>query len=216
MVVGEGAVARAERMRRREAEILGAPPRIAPLDRHSIAEAAHASAARLRKAALGDVPPLALGQIPEIVVTLLRFPALWESVCQLSIQLLGTDAVLSVRDRRLALLRTAWLCQAPFPWGEHVKQSHAAGFTAEEIERITIGSAAPGWTDHERAILSAAEELREGAMIGDATWDRLALTLDEHQLFELTVLIGQFTTVSYFENAIRFRLPAGNRGLAAR
>jgi 4-carboxymuconolactone decarboxylase len=203
-------------IRRREAEVLGKPPRIPPLDRATIAKAAQESAARLRKAAFGDVPPLALDQIPEIVVTLLRYPELWESVSQLSIQLLGPSAVLPMRDRRLALLRTTWLCRAPYPWGEHVRQAREAGFGGEEIDRITIGSPAPGWSAHERAVLRAAEELHENAMISDPTWNALAETFDSNQLFELIVIIGQFTTVAYFENSLRLRLEPGNEGLSTR
>src|SRR5206468_1793784 len=60
---------------------------------------------------------------------------------------------LSDREQELVILRTAWLCKVPFIWGEHVRLAHAAGMTAEEIERVTVGSAAAGWTEHEAALL---------------------------------------------------------------
>ncbi len=164
---------------------------------------------------LGDAPPLALAAIPEIVPTLLRHRDLWERICDLSIQVLGRG-VLAARDRQIAILRTLWLCQAPYAWGEHAKHSKAAGLTREEIERVTEGSEAAGWSDHETALLRAAEELHGDAMISDATWAVLAKSLDESQLFELTVVIGQFTTVAYLQNGLRLRLPAGNEGLRAR
>lgn len=114
------------------------------------------------------------------------------------------------------VLRVAWLWQAPYEWGEHVKLAKAAGITSEEIERVTAGSAAPGWDDHEAALLRAAEELCADAMISDATWAVLAQRLDEQQLFELPVLVGQFTNVAYFQNALRLRLESHNPGLHAR
>jgi alkylhydroperoxidase family enzyme len=90
------------------------------------------------------------------------------------------------------------------------------GITSEEIARSTIGSAAPEWTDQERAIMRASEELHESAMISDETWDQLASRLSEAQLVELVLLIGQFSTTAYLQNALRLRLEPGNPGLSAR
>jgi alkylhydroperoxidase family enzyme len=81
---------------------------------------------------------------------------------------------------------------------------------------VTRGSTAPGWSDHDRAILRAVEELRADAMISDATWSVLAGDLDDRQLIELVMLIGQYETVAYYQNALRLRLREGNQGLSAR
>ena len=88
--------------------------------------------------------------------------------------------------------------------------------TSEEIDRVTHGSADAGWDDHERALLSAAEELCDGGMIADATWDVLAARYDERQLIELPILVGQFTTVSFAQNALRARMRENNPGLTGR
>jgi 4-carboxymuconolactone decarboxylase len=203
-----------EATQRREELVLGKPPRITPLDINEIADAAIESTKKIRQAA-GSATPVSAATIPELVATLLRHPGLFQRVADLSIQLQG-GGVLMPKDRQLAILRTTWLCQAPYAWGEHVKHSTRIGFTREVIERVTQGSAAPGWDEHERAILRAVEELYEEAMISDATWEILSKRLDEKQLFELPVLVGQFTTVAYFQNALRLRLSEGNSGLRAR
>jgi len=39
--------------------------------------------------------------------------------------------------------------------------------------------------------------------------------LTQEQLLELPILIGQFTMVSYFQNALRMPLIADNKGLLA-
>jgi alkylhydroperoxidase family enzyme len=199
----------------REAQILGAPPRIAPLQPDDAYELAIANTASLRKAASRDAENLSLADIPELVFTLLKHPDLYQAIAALSIQLLGRGR-LAPRDRELAVLRTAWLWQAPYEWGEHVKLAHAAGITSEEIERVTVGAAAPGWDEHDAALLRAAEELCDDAMISDTTWGILAKRLDEQQLFELPVLVGQFTNVAFFQNALRLRLEDHNPGLRAR
>lgn len=200
----------------RHEEVLGQPPRLAPLDRQSVAREVQATTQRLRGGALADQPPLPLEVIPEIMFTMCRFPDLWQRMIDLTIEIQGAPARLGPRDRKLAILRTGWLCQAPYEFGEHVNQARRMGFTAEEIDRATVGSQAPEWTDHERAILQATEELHADSMVSDATWAQLSSRLDEQQLVELLIVVGQFTATAYFQNALRLRLEPGNNGLAAR
>lgn len=201
----------------RHAEILGQPPRIAALDRESVADQAQADTARLRADIVGgDATPLPLDLIPEIMFVMVKFPEIWARYMAVSMYLQGPKGALEPRDRQLAILRTAWLLQAPYEWGEHVRHSKMVGITGEEIERATVGSTAPEWNDHERAIIRAAEELREGAMVSDATWTQLAQKFTEDQLLELVLLIGQFSTTAYFQNSLRLPLEPGNPGLTAR
>lgn len=195
----------------RQQEIVGQPPRIAPLAADRVGEEAQAIAVRLRAAA--GAP--ATGEVPEYVATFLKHPKLYEKHVALGAELLG-NATLKLRDRELAVLRTGWLLGAPYEWGEHVAIGKRAGLTGAEIERIVQGSTAPGWNAQDRAILRAVEELRERAMVSDATWTELAGFLDEKQLIELVYVIGNYTKVAYFQNALRLRLQKGNPGLPAR
>lgn len=156
-----------------------------------------------------------LETLPEIVRTMLRHPDLFARQTDIGLQLLSRGA-LPGRDRELAILRVGWLCQAPYEWGEHVIIAKSLGISSEEVERITQGSSAPGWTEHERAILRATEELRENAMISDSTWAVLARTYNEQQLIELPIVIGQYQTAAYYQNSLRLRLHAGNDGLKSR
>jgi len=205
-----------ERVAAREAEILGSPPRLAPVDRASVAAEVQAITAKLREEVVGDAAPIPLELIPEIMFTLCRYPELWAAIIDLSLRLQNTTAVLPNRARQLAILRTAWLLQAPYEWGEHVKHGRKIGFTGDDIDRVIIGSSAPGWDEHDRAIIRACEELRENAMLSDETWDRLGEHLSDHQRFELLVLVGHFTNVAYFQNTLRLRLEPSNEGLKAR
>ncbi len=156
-----------------------------------------------------------LSDLPEIVRTMLRHPDLFVRQTDIGIQLLG-QGTLPARDRELAILRVGWLCKAPYEWGEHVHIAKKAGITSAEIDRITEGSAASGWDEHDQAILRAAEELHENAIISDETWNTLALRYNEKQLIELPILIGQYQTVAYYQNSLRLRLHEGNLGLKAR
>lgn len=126
------------------------------------------------------------------------------------------DGTLPHRDRELAVLRAAWMRQIPFVWGEHVAIGKKVGITSEEMDQVTEGSTAPDWNEHDRAILKAAEELIDDAMISDATWDVLAESYSEAQLVELPVLVGQYLIMGYYQNSVRLPLWEGNDGLLAR
>ncbi|CAN7562257.1 carboxymuconolactone decarboxylase family protein [Phenylobacterium sp. LjRoot219] len=196
----------------REAQVVGEGPRIEPLELDAIAS--H-----------GDRPLLELGKsfgrsaeqpyVPEAVATMMRDPGLFRCQLALSIQLAGSGAI-SPRERELAVLRVTWLCRAPYAWGEHVANAKHLGMTAEEIERVTQGSSAAGWSDHERAVLRAVEELLGDQSICDETWDALARTWDQEELIELPVLVGAYFTFALQHNSFKVRLSPNNQGLRQR
>ena len=195
----------------RHAYILGHPPRIAPLTRQEFTAEAKALTAQIDQAV--DLSPDE--HVSEWIATVLRHPALFRAHTTLAVVLM--TGTLPARDRELAVMRTGWLCQAPFEWGGHVELGkRMAGITAEEIEWVVTGSTAAGWGEHDRAVLRAVEELIDNAMISDETWAVLAKTYDACQLLELPVLIGQYLGVAYLQNSARVALPEGYAGLAAR
>jgi alkylhydroperoxidase family enzyme len=191
----------------REAEILGQPPRIAPLT--TVSEEMKAWVTPL--AGYGENA----GPVPPLYGMLLHNPELLKRFKPMSSHFLAAST-LPVHEREIAILRVAWLAQAPYPWGEHCGIGQRAGLTPEEIERITVGSAAPGWSGHERAILSAVEELYADAMISDKTWAILAESWGPGQLVELPILVGQYRSLCGLMNSVRLPLLPGNPGLGGR
>lgn len=153
--------------------------------------------------------------IPELVATLLRHPALYSAHAAVGVALLR-DGALSLRHRELAVLRTGWLCGAPFEWGEHVAIAKRVGLASADIERLTQAAHGAGWDADDRAIVEAVEELHRDAMISDRVWAALGTFLDERQLIELVYVIGHYTKVAFIQNALRLRLAPENDGLAAR
>ncbi|MFT3930713.1 MAG: carboxymuconolactone decarboxylase family protein [Spongiibacteraceae bacterium] len=220
-----------------EASVLGNGPRIDPLQVdeltddllkiiHRMIEVNSAVNARDKEALTDLIDPrvratksldiwMQLENLSEIVRTMLRHPDLFMQQTDIGIQLLGHGA-LPARDRELAILRIGWLCKAPYEWGEHVHIAKKVGIGSDEIERITQGSCAVEWSEHDRAILRAAEELHENAIISDDTWNTLAKRYNDKQLIELPILIGQYQTVAYYQNSLRLRLHEGNLGLKSR
>ncbi len=200
---------------RREETILGKPPRLKPLNTPEAIEQGRQLTASLRAAATGDTSPVEDADIPEMLLSLLCHADLYEQVANVSLEMM-LKGTLPMRDRELAILRTGWLWQAPYEWGEHVALAKRIGISSEEIERVTEGSSAAGWSEHEAALLRAVEELHGDAMISDKSWDTLAKSYEDKQLYELTVLVGQFTLVAFFQNSLRLKLSGWNEGLKAR
>ena len=116
----------------------------------------------------------------------------------------------------LLILRVAWLAKSPYEWGEHVKISQRYGVTKEEIARVQQGSVAPGWSEHDAAILRGVEELLGDQCISDATWAELAQSWDEAQLIEFPMMVGQYIATALVQNALRVRLSDGRKGLRER
>ena len=110
---------------------------------------------------------------------------------------------LPARDRELLVLRIAWLTQCEFEWAQHQPVGERLGMTAAEIERITLGSAAAGWSELDAALLRAVDELHARAEITDATWAVLRAHYDDLQLIEIPVVVGQYQLVAYFNNTLR-------------
>jgi 4-carboxymuconolactone decarboxylase len=153
--------------------------------------------------------------VPEYFGLILKHPGIFK--CQLQIgTMFFKDGQLPKRERELAVLRVGWLCRAPYEWGEHVDIGKRYGLTDEEVERVTIGSTAPGWNDHDRAILCGVEELLADHMISDQTWALLATQWNDAQLIEFPTLVGQYVATAMQQNALRVRLAPDNPGLCYR
>lgn len=195
----------------REAQVLGQPMRIAPLMQSELQGEARALAGEVA-GALGITLP---EELQTYFGVMFRHPGLYRCHMQMGAELFARGAI-PAKERELAILRSAWLSGAPYEWSEHVGIARSLGWEEADVERVTLGSAEPGWTDHHRAIVRAVEELHADHMIGDATWAALAANWDDRQMIELPALVGQYMAVALIQNSLR--LPLGNepRGLRAR
>lgn len=197
------------------AQVLDQPARIEPLGDDEILDALSARARELLDALRRNYSAGEPGEIHATFRTLFRHHDATQAYLELGV-LLTMEPALSPRDKELAILRTAWLCGSPVAWGEHVESGKVAGLASDDIERLTLGSSAPGWREEDRAIVRAAEELHGDAMISDATWAQLAARLDDRQLIELVIVAGHYHMTAFLQNTLRFPPREGNPGLAAR
>jgi len=99
---------------------------------------------------------------------------------------------LNRHDTELIILRVAALRDCDYEQDHHRRLGAKAGLTPEIQDRITVGPDAPGWSDKERALLSAVDQIVATKALDDAHWDALAVHLDERQLIEICLLVTQY------------------------
>ena len=75
---------------------------------------------------------------------------------------------LSPRDRELVILRTGFNWKSGYEWAQHVRIGLDCGLTEAEITRVKKGPGALEWSDNDRALLVATDELTADAFISDA------------------------------------------------
>lgn len=161
-------------------------------------------------------PELRLGDTPlNIFRTLAHHPKLLKRWLVFGNHLLAKSS-LPPREREIAILRVGWLCRAGYEWGQHVKIGLDAGLSDDEIDRITRGPDAEGWSDAERALLQATDELHKDFFVSDATWAALAKHFETQQLLDLIFTVGQYHMVSMALNTLGVQLEEGAIGLPER
>jgi 4-carboxymuconolactone decarboxylase len=175
-----------------------AGPRIAPLSEDELDDDARDLLAQA-------APPGA--RAVNIFATLVRAPGLFRRWLPFGGKLLRGK--LPARDRELAILRTAWLCEAPYEWAQHVVIARAAGLTDAQIEAVATGPDDPSWAAADVTLLSAVDQLHDDSVIDDETWAALAERYDDRQMIELPMLIGHYHMIAYTLNSLGVQLEPG-------
>jgi 4-carboxymuconolactone decarboxylase len=142
------------------------------------------------------------GQPLNIFATLAHHPKLAKRWLVFGTHVLAKNS-LAPRDRELLILRIGWNCRSPYEWGQHVAIGRTTGISDDEIERITLGPDAPGWSPPDATLLRAADELFDDQSVTDATWAELAANYNEQQLLDIVFTIGQYMLVSMMLNTFR-------------
>jgi 4-carboxymuconolactone decarboxylase len=140
------------------------------------------------------------GSNSNMALTIAHHPGLAFAYMKFGTRLLGAPK-LAPRLREMIALYIGWRNKAEYEWVQHVAIGRDAGLTDEEMEAIKIGAEAPNWTDLERNVLRATEQLLSKAQIDDQTWNGLAGELDNKQLIELLFVIGNYGMLSWIINA---------------
>ncbi len=169
-------------------------PRLAPLQPREWSKAAGEALAPLLPPAgrpQGEGRPKGLNALG----VLARYPELSRAYNTFSGQIMY-GSTLSGRHRELLVLRVAALRNTEYQWRQHVASAGDNNVEPDEVRRVAVGPDASGWSDVERALLRATDELLRDALIADETWSELAGALEEQQLMDVVFTVGAYDVLA--------------------
>jgi 4-carboxymuconolactone decarboxylase len=150
------------------------------------------------------------GHVHNLFGTLARHPQALPKTLSFASLLLKTGS-LPVRERELAILRTAWRSDSEYEFSEHARIGEDAGLTDQEIAALTKDSVS-GWSDADGVLVTMVDELCADDTVAEVTWTRLASQWSEPELIEWLLLVGYYRMVAGVLNACKVELEAGARG----
>lgn len=147
-----------------------------------------------------DAPPL-----PGILGLFGHHPALAARWLEWNAGLLEAPS-LDPRDRELLILRVGWRAQCRYEWAQHVGLAQRAGLTAEQVAAVAgegdDGGGADPWSERDRLLLAAVDQMVAEHRVGDATWWGLTAHFDEPQLLELLFVVGSYLCLALVLNSV--------------
>lgn len=115
---------------------------------------------------------------------------------------------LPCRETELVILRVAHLRSCAYELDHHRRLATRAGVGPTEIARVLEGPDAPGWSDRERALLAAVDELHHTGDLSDDTWSAVRAHLDERGAIELVLLASHYEMLA--TTIATLRIPPDN------
>ncbi len=124
-------------------------------------------------------------------LTYAHHPKLADLFSQLNIHLLTTNT-LPVKERQIVIMRTVWLCGAKYAWSSHLKTSVVCGLSTDMYAPIQAGPEDPYFSDFERVVMQATDELVRDREVSEVTWKLLAQRWDNKQLLDFLFTVGLY------------------------
>ncbi len=130
-----------------------------------------------------------------VLQTFAHHPRLADLFSQLNVHLLTTNS-LPVKQRQIAIMRAAWITGATFMWSSHLNTSVLAGLTPDMYRPLQVGAEDPYFTDFERTVILATEELVREQPVSDANWAKLMAEWSNEQMLDFLFTVGTYFTVA--------------------
>jgi alkylhydroperoxidase family enzyme len=168
-------------------------PRIAP---GTIADTGRVNFLIARIAGLGLGTPT-----PHLFTTLARNRSLFRRWLRFAGGLMPGGR-LARADTELIILRTAYNCHSEYEWQAHQHLARGAGLTPEQIQQVRLGTAGDGFSERQRLLLSATDELHTEHIISNSTWLGLCSQYSDARLIELCMLVGHYEMLAMTLNSL--------------
>jgi 4-carboxymuconolactone decarboxylase len=165
------------------------PARLPPLNQREITDEAHATLAMWTGGIFknADTNP--------VLLTFAHHPQLFDAFSQFNRHLLSTST-LPVKERQIAIMRTAWICKATYMWSSHLRTSLNCGLEPAMFAPIQVGAHDPYFSEFERTIMRATEELVIQKVVGNATWQALCVRWNHQQMLDFLFTVGCYVTLA--------------------
>ncbi|UGT39344.1 carboxymuconolactone decarboxylase family protein [Nocardia yamanashiensis] len=108
-------------------------------------------------------------------------------------------------ETELVIIRVAHLRGCEYEMDHHIRLGKRAGVTQPILDRLREGPSAAGWTDKERALLTAVDQLVGTRDLDDTAWRELAVHYDERRLIEIVLLTNQYEGLASTITALRIQ-----------
>jgi 4-carboxymuconolactone decarboxylase len=130
-----------------------------------------------------------------VLRTFAHHPKLAELFSKLNVHLLTTNTV-PVKLRQIAIMRTAWLCDAVYMWSSHLNTSMLCGLGTDLFGPIQRGPSDPYFTDFERSVMHATDELVQTHEVSDPTWQALSAEWNHQQMLDFLFTVGTYVLIA--------------------
>jgi alkylhydroperoxidase family enzyme len=151
--------------------------------------------ARALGAAVGSGPP-------HIFTTLARHRRLFRRWLRFAAALMP-GGKLPRTASELVILRVAHNTGSEYEWSQHERIALTAGLDAEQVRHAREGAQWEGWTDMQRLLLRACDQLHHDRTLSDELWAGLRRLLSDEQLIELCMLVGHYEMLAMTLNSLR-------------
>jgi 4-carboxymuconolactone decarboxylase len=105
------------------------------------------------------------------------------------------QTTLTPRVREMAILTVAAHWNSEFEWFAHERVGRAVGVTDNELKQLRSGEGVSVSDRHEACALLAVRALLDGDLPDD-TYDHVVTDIGHGQLFELSTLVGYYSTLA--------------------
>jgi 4-carboxymuconolactone decarboxylase len=130
-----------------------------------------------------------------VLLTFAHHPKLADLFSQFNIHLLSTNT-LPVKQRQIAIMRAAWICKATYMWSSHLNTSVRCGLQPDMFRPIQVGADDPYFTEFERVVIRATEELVNDRQVSDGNWWALMKEWNNQQMLDFLFTVGAYVTVA--------------------
>jgi alkylhydroperoxidase family enzyme len=139
---------------------------------------------------------------PNLFLTMARHKRLFRGWLRFAGRLMP-GGKLPRRDSELVILRVAHLAESVYEFEHHARLGRKAGLTQANLDAVTWPVDNGTWTERQRTLLSAVDQLHSDRDLDDETWSGLRNHLTEREAIEFLLLVGHYEMLATFLTTLR-------------